>query len=62
MEKIKVSEKEYNAKVKELAAMYGMKEAEMKDMLTKQNAEASIKQEILTEKVITMLKEKNEIV
>lgn len=61
LEKIKVTDKDYKAKVKEIATMYGMSEADMLDMLTKQNAENSIKQEILTEKVITLLKEKNEI-
>lgn len=61
-EKIKVTDKDYSNKVKELAKMYGMGEEDMKDMLSKQNAENSIRQEIMTEKVITMLKEKNEIV
>ena len=55
-------ENEYVKKVKELAGLYGMSEEDMHDMLKKQNAENSIRQEIMTEKVITTLKEKNEIV
>lgn len=62
IEKIKVTDKEYNAKLAEIAAMYGQKAEDFKAMVEKQGAEASIKQEILTEKVINLLKEKNEIV
>lgn len=62
IEKIKVTDAEYEAKLKEIAALYGQTVDQIKTVLAKQNGEVSVKQEILTGKVIALLKEKNEIV
>lgn len=62
LEKIKVKDKEYSNKVTEIAAMYGQKAEDFAKIIEKQGAENSIRQEILTEKVMKLLKEKNEIV
>jgi len=62
LEKIKVTEKDYAAKYAKLGEMYNMTADKIKELLMAQGAEASITQEILTEKVIARLIELNEIV
>ena len=62
LEKIKVTEKDLQAKYAKLGEMYNMPADKIKELLLTQGAEASITQEILTEKVIAKLKELNEIV
>lgn len=60
-ENITVEDSEIDAKIEEIAKMYGQKMDKVKEMLTAQNALGSIKQEILTNKVINFLKENNNI-
>lgn len=60
-ENIKVEDSEIDAKIEEIAKMYGQNADKVKEMLTAQNALGSIKQEILTNKVINFLKENNNI-
>ncbi len=60
LEKIEVSEKEIDEKLEEISKMYGQPVDKIKEMLRAEGM-ASIKQEILTNKVINFLKEKNEI-
>ena len=60
-EKIKVTEKDVEEKIESLAKLYGQDSESLKKMLDDRALE-SIAQEILTEKVINFLKEKNEIV
>lgn len=60
-ENITVEDSEIDAKIEEIAKMYGQKTDKVKGMLTAQNALGSIKQEILTNKVINFLKENNNI-
>lgn len=62
LEKIKVTEKDLKEKYENLASMYNMTADKIKELLSAQGADASITQEILTEKVIKKLKELNEIV
>ena len=57
-----VTDKDSDAKIDEISAMYGQPSATIKDMLEKQNAMSSIRQEIMSEKVVKFLKEHNEIV
>lgn len=59
-EKIEVTEDEVNSKVEELATMYSQKAEVIKQMLGNEGL-VSIKQELLTNKVINFLKENNEI-
>ena len=59
-EKIEVTEEEVNSKVEELATMYSQKAEVIKQMLGNEGL-VSIKQELLTNKVINFLKENNEI-
>lgn len=59
-EGIKVEEKEIDEKIEELAKMYGQTAEKIKQMLQGQGIN-SIKQEILTNKVIKFLKENNDI-
>ncbi len=59
-EKIEVTEAEVDAKVDELATMYSQKAEMIKQMLGNEGL-VSIKQELLTNKVINFLKENNEI-
>lgn len=60
-ENITVEDSEIDAKIEEIAKMYGQSKDKIKGMLTAQNALGSIKQEILTNKVINFLKENNNI-
>ena len=59
-EGIKVEEKEIDEKIEELAKMYGQTAEKIKQMLQGQGIN-SIKQEILTNKVLKFLKENNDI-
>ena len=60
LEKIEVSEAEVDEKVSELATMYGQTAEAIKKMLGREGL-SSVKQELLTNKVINFLKENNEI-
>ena len=61
-ENLGVTDKDIDAKIEEIAAMYGQPAASIRDMLEKQNSMFSIRQEIMSEKVVKFLKEHNEIV
>ncbi len=60
-ENISVEDSEVEEKINEVAKMYGQPAKKVKEMLTAQKALGSIKQEILTNKVINFLKENNNI-
>ena len=59
-EKLEVTESEIDARIAELASMYSQTEENIKRMLGAEGLN-SIKQEVLTNKVINFLKENNEI-
>lgn len=61
-EKIKVTSEDIDAKIADLAQMYSQKPEDLKNMLVSdEHAMSSISQEILTDKVLKFLKEKNKI-
>ena len=61
LEKIKVTDKDLDKKYAKIGEMYNMPADKIKELLMAQGAEASITQEILTEKVIEKLKSLNTI-